>query len=78
MLSPIPGAVALKPGSCTKPVPGIIIDVIDENGDSVELGGNGYLVIKKPFPSQVRTIWNDKQRFVHSYYPSDIANGNIM
>lgn len=71
MITPLPGAVATKPGSCTFPLPGIIADVVDEAGDPVELGKGGILVIKKPFPSQVRTLWGDPERFKKSYFPEE-------
>ncbi|MES2917290.1 MAG: acetate--CoA ligase [Pseudomonadota bacterium] len=70
MLAPLPGAIATKPGSCTLPLPGIMVDVVDESGASVEKGG-GFLVIKRPFPSQVRTLWNDPERFRKSYFPDE-------
>ena len=70
MLAPLPGAVPAKPGSCTLPLPGIMADIVDEAGNSVEKGG-GFLVIKRPFPSQVRTLWGDPDRFVKSYFPDD-------
>ncbi len=73
MIAPLPGAVATKPGSCTLPLPGIMADVVDENAQSTELGTGGYLVIKRPFPSQLRTIWNDPDRFKTSYFPPDFA-----
>jgi acetyl-CoA synthetase len=75
MLAPMPGAVALKPGSCTFPLPGIFAAVVDETGQEVEQGKGGILVIKKPFPSQIRTLWGDPERFKKTYFPQDIANG---
>ncbi len=75
MLAPMPGAVALKPGSCTFPLPGIFAAVVDETGHEVEQGKGGILVIKKPFPSQIRTLWGDPERFKKTYFPQDIANG---
>lgn len=71
MIAPMPGAVATKPGSCTLPLPGIMADVIDESGNTVESGKGGFLVIKKPFPSQVRTLWGDPDRFVKAYFPEE-------
>ncbi|MDO8331698.1 MAG: acetate--CoA ligase [Fluviicoccus sp.] len=71
MITPLPGAVATKPGSCTFPLPGIMADVVDEAGDPVELGKGGILVIKRPFPSQVRTLWGDPERFKKSYFPEE-------
>ncbi len=75
MLSPIPGVQALKPGSCVSPIPGIMAVIIDENGNSIKPGESGYLVITKPFPSQLRTIWNADDKFIKTYYPQDIADG---
>lgn len=75
MLAPIPGITSLKAGSCTKPLPGIIAGIVDENGEDIKQGGSGYLVIKKPFPSQLRAIWRNHDRYKHGYYPQDIANG---
>jgi acetyl-CoA synthetase len=75
MIAPTPGAVALKPGSCTLPLPGIFATIIDETGDEVENGKGGFLVIKKPFPSQIRTLWGDPERFKKTYFPEDIGNG---
>jgi acetyl-CoA synthetase len=71
MITPLPGVTALKPGSCTQPLPGIIADVVDEAGHSVERGKGGILVIKKPWPSMIRTIWGDPERFKKSYYPEE-------
>ena len=70
MIAPIPGAIATKPGSCTRPLPGIIADVVDENGNSIsEPNKGGYLVIKKPWPSMLRTIWGDDERYIKTYWP---------
>ena len=71
MIAPMPGAVDIKPGSCTLPLPGIMADIVDESGAPVELGRGGYLVIKKPFPSLVRTIWGDAERFKTTYFPDE-------
>jgi acetyl-CoA synthetase len=71
MISPLPGAVATKPGSCTLPLPGIIADIVDESGATVDPGKGGMLVIKKPFPSLVRTIWGDPDRFKKTYFPEE-------
>ena len=71
MIAPMPGAVATKPGSCTLPLPGIMADIVDESGAPVELGNGGFLVIKRPFPSLVRTIWNDADRFRKTYFPDE-------
>lgn len=68
MIAPLPGVTALKPGSCTKPLPGIDAAVVDEDGN--ELGNNqgGYLVIRKPWPSMLQTIWGDDERYVDTYF----------
>ena len=71
MITPLPGVVPLKPGSCTLPLPGIMADVVDETGHAVEKGKGGILVIKRPWPSMIRTIWGDPERFKKSYYPED-------
>ena len=71
MISPLPGAIAAKPGSATKPFPGIIAEVVDRGGEKVPLGSGGYLVIKKPWPSMLRTIYGDPERYVKQYW-SDI------
>ncbi|HEY1075711.1 MAG TPA: acetate--CoA ligase [Fontimonas sp.] len=69
MIAPIPGAVATKPGSCTKPLPGIAVDVVDEAGALVaDASQGGYLIIKKPWPSMLRTIWNDNARYIKTYW----------
>ena len=73
MLAPIPGVSGLKPGSCCAPLPGICAGIIDENGHNVGLGGSGYLVIKKPFPMQLKTIWGDNERYKTAYYPGEIS-----
>jgi len=69
MMSPVPGAMATKPGSCTRPLPGVFADIVDENGISVEQADKGgYLVIRKPWPSMLRTIWGDDQRYIDTYW----------
>ncbi|MDP9968925.1 acetyl-CoA synthetase [Variovorax paradoxus] len=71
MITPLPGATSLIPGSCTLPFPGIDAAIVDETGADVPNGKGGILVIKKPWPSMIRTIWGDPQRFKESYYPDD-------
>ncbi len=71
MITPLPGVTALKPGSCTLPLPGIAAAIVDETGHDVENGRGGILVIKKPWPSMIRTIWGDDERFRKSYFPDD-------
>ncbi|HQU98807.1 MAG TPA: acetate--CoA ligase [Nitrosomonas sp.] len=75
MIAPLPGAITLKPGSCTLPLPGINAAIVDDAGNELDNGKGGILVIKKPFPSQVRTLWGDSERFKKTYFPSEIANG---
>lgn len=77
MIAPTPGAVALKPGSCTFPLPGISAAIVDEAGHDVEIGKGGILVIKKPFPSQIRTLWGDPERFKRTYFPEDLNHGKF-
>jgi acetyl-CoA synthetase len=71
MITPLPGVTPLKPGSCTWPLPGIMADIVDETGHSVGRGKGGILVIKRPWPSMIRTIWGDPERYKKSYYPED-------
>ena len=71
LITPLPGVTPMKPGSCTMPLPGIICDIVDETGESVEKGSGGILVIKKPWPAMIRTIWGDPERFKKTYYPED-------
>ena len=71
MITPLPGATPLVPGSCTLPFPGIDAAVVDEQGHEVPNGKGGILVVRKPWPSMIRTIWNDDERFKKSYYPDD-------
>ncbi len=74
VISPLPGAVATKPGSATRPLPGYDVDVVDKQGKSVPLGSGGYLVIKKPWPSMARTIFKDPERFKKAYF-SEFSGG---
>jgi len=71
MITPLPGATPMVPGSCTLPFPGIQAAVVDETGKDVPWGQGGILVVKKPWPSMIRTIWGDPERFKKSYYPED-------
>ncbi len=73
VITPLPGVTPLVPGSCTLPFPGIAIDVVDETGKDVPWGTGGLLVIKKPWPSMIRTIYNDPERYKTSYYPVDLG-----
>ncbi len=76
VITPLPGATSLVPGSCTLPFPGIDIDVADETGKDVPWGEGGLLVIKKPWPSMIRTIYGDPERFKSAYFPEEIG-GNL-
>jgi len=78
MIAPLPGAVPTKPGSCTLPLPGIMADVTDEHGGPVEKGHGGYLVIKRPFPSQLRTLWGDPERFKNTYFPAELGGKTYL
>ena len=71
VITPLPGATPLVPGSCTLPFPGIDAAVVDEHGEEVPNGKGGILVIRKPWPSMIRTIYGDPERFRKSYYPDD-------
>ena len=68
MISPLPGVTATKPGSATRPLPGIGADVVDDQGESVGIPGGGYLVLTRPWPSMARTIWGDDARYVETYW----------
>jgi acetyl-CoA synthetase len=73
MITPLPGATPLVPGSCTLPLPGIMAAIVDETGHDMANGHGGILVVKRPWPSMIRTIWNDPERFVKSYFPPDLG-----
>jgi acetyl-CoA synthetase len=73
MITPLPGATPLVPGSCTLPLPGIMAAIVDETGQDVPNGQGGILVIKRPWPAMIRTIWGDPERFKKSYYPEDLG-----
>ncbi|HSB09547.1 MAG TPA: acetate--CoA ligase [Blastocatellia bacterium] len=68
MITPLPGAIATKPGSATRPFPGIIVDVVTRQGEPVPPGSGGFLVIKRPWPTMLRTIFNDPDRYVSQYW----------
>ena len=72
MITPLPGATPLVPGSCTLPFPGIVAAVVDETGNDVPNGQGGILVVKKPWPGMIRTIWGDPKRYQASYYPPEL------
>jgi acetyl-CoA synthetase len=71
MISPLPGATPTKPGSATLPLPGIFADIVDETGQPVGRGKGGILVIKRPWPAMLRTIWGDPERYQKTYWPED-------
>ena len=71
MITPLPGVTPMVPGSCTLPFPGIQAAIVDETGKDMPNGQGGILVVKRPWPSMIRTIWGDPERFVKSYYPAD-------
>lgn len=73
MITPLPGATPLVPGSCTLPLPGIMTAIVDELGKDVPNGSGGMLVVKRPWPSMIRTIWNDPERFKKSYFPEEMG-----
>ena len=68
MISPLPGVTEAKPGSAQVPLPGIAVDVVDESGNSLPNETDGFLVVRKPWPSMLRTIWGDDDRFVNTYW----------
>ncbi len=76
VIAPMPGATSLVPGSCTLPLPGIMTAIVDESGHPVPAGQGGLLVIKRPWPSMIRTIWGDPERFKKSYFPAELG-GNV-
>jgi acetyl-CoA synthetase len=73
MITPLPGATPLVPGSCTLPLPGIMAAIVDETGGDIPNGSGGILVIKRPWPSMIRTIWGDPERFKTSYFPAEMG-----
>jgi acetyl-CoA synthetase len=73
MMTPLPGATPLVPGSCTLPLPGIMAAIVDEVGNDIPNGTGGILVVKKPWPSMIRTIWNDPERFKKAYFPEEMG-----
>ncbi len=73
MMTPLPGATPLVPGSCTLPLPGIMAAIVDETGNDLPNGQGGILVVKRPWPSMIRTIWGDPERFKKSYFPEEFG-----
>jgi len=79
LISPLPGITATKPGSATRPMPGIVAEVVDMEGKPVGPGGGGYLVLSKPWPSMLRTVYGDPERYVQNYwsrYPGKYFTGD--
>jgi acetyl-CoA synthetase len=73
VITPLPGATPTVPGSCTLPLPGIMAAIVDETGKDIPNGSGGMLVIKRPWPSMIRTIWGDPERFKKSYFPEEMG-----
>ncbi|HWI80855.1 acetate--CoA ligase [Ramlibacter sp.] len=73
MITPLPGATPLVPGSCTLPLPGIMAAIVDEQGHDIPNGSGGMLVVKRPWPAMIRTIWGDPERFKKSYFPEEMG-----
>ncbi len=73
LITPLPGATPLVPGSCTLPLPGIAVAIVDETGTDLPNGAGGMLVVKRPWPSMIRTIWNDPERFKSAYFPAEMG-----
>ena len=73
VITPLPGVTPLVPGSCTLPFPGMLTSVVDETGVELPDGKGGVLVIRKPWPSMIRTIWGDKERFQKTYFPDELG-----
>ncbi|MCZ2104140.1 MAG: acetate--CoA ligase [Burkholderiales bacterium] len=72
MINPLPGATPLVPGSCTLPLPGIYPVIVDETGEEMPNGKGGMLAYKKPWPSMIRTVWGDPERFKKTYFPPEM------
>ncbi len=77
MIAPLPGAMPIKPGTCTLPLPGIMATIVNEAGDEVHDKHGGFLVIKRPFPSQIRTIWGDPERYRKGYFPEEMRGAYL-
>ena len=77
MITPLPGVHGLKPGSCTMALPGIAAAIVDESGGPISAGKGGFLVITKPWPSMIRNIWGDPDRFRNTYFPKEVKNGSV-
>jgi len=77
MITPLPGATPMVPGSCTLPLPGIIAAIVDETGDDLPNGQGGILVVKRPWPSMIRTIWGNPERFKKGYFPEELGGAYL-
>jgi acetyl-CoA synthetase len=77
MISPLPGAIPAKPGSCTLPLPGIMATIVNEVGEEVHDQLGGFLVIKRSFPSQIRNIWGDPERYKKAYFPEEMQGAYL-
>ncbi|MFZ2303001.1 MAG: acetate--CoA ligase [Gallionella sp.] len=77
MIAPLPGAMPIKPGTCTLPLPGIMATIVNEAGEEVHDKHGGFLVIKRPFPSQIRTIWGDPERYRKGYFPEEMRGAYL-
>ncbi|TAM86610.1 acetate--CoA ligase [bacterium] len=75
LVTPLPGITATKPGSATQPYPGVFADVVNEKGESVPLGGGGYIVITRPWPAMLRTLWRDHDRYLQTYWSKFAKQG---
>ena len=75
LVTPLPGITATKPGSATQPYPGVFADVVNEKGESVPLGGGGYIVITRPWPAMLRTLWRDHDRYIQTYWSKFAKQG---
>ncbi|MEP6969488.1 MAG: acetate--CoA ligase [Betaproteobacteria bacterium] len=78
MITPLPGATPLVPGSCTLPLPGIMAAIVDETGKDLPNGTGGLLVVKRPWPAMIRNIWNDPERFKASYFPPEMGGKTYL
>ena len=78
MITPLPGATPLVPGSCTLPLPGITAAIVDETGNDLPNGAGGMLVVKRPWPSMIRNIWGDPERFKKSYFPEELGGKTYL
>ena len=78
MITPLPGATPLVPGSCTLPLPGITAAIVDEVGNNLPNGSGGALVIQRPWPSMIRNIWGDPERFKQSYFPAELGGKTYL